>query len=631
MIELRAGTRIWFAAGTTDMRRGFDSLSPKLQTVLEHQPYSGHVYIFRGRRGGLDQGSVVLSTPVENWFFLTFGEPELALPWGGAPGYKVVRFWRFRVSRMGQRTLLPDAAEVVLDQLQVVGREQIIMVLRPALEQSHCPACHRRSSRIHSWYHRWLSDLPWEGIAVRIELRVRRFFCDADECPQRIFAEQLSRTAPRYARRTSRLSTALEQITLALGGSAGARLAEQLGIVASDSTLLRQLRHRTEEKFTSPRVLGIDDWAWRKGHRYGTILCDLERGKVIDLLPDRSAESTERWLRSHPGTEVISRDRASLYAQAATNAAPRAVQVADRWHLLHNMTEALTEALARHHRLLNEVAQAVTPRETIPEQAQATSEAATSVSHAQQMQRNNSQRRLDRYEAVMEMARQGLSQREIGRQCGLSRKTVRRWLRADGFPERRRSLRHSSVEVHREYLEQRWQQGCHNAAQLWRELQTQGFAGRPHTLRDWLQKQYGRRRERQKQPTPRPSQPRTSPRKVTWQILKQPEEAQSFLEELYRRSPEIAVLAATAREFFRIIRERDVAAWPEWQRTAATNSLNGFAKHLCHDQAAFLAALEQPWSNGPVEGQVHRLKLIKRSMYGRASFDLLRLRVLSPA
>lgn len=260
---------------------------------------------------------------------------------------------------MGQRTLLPDASEVVLDQLRVVGREQIVMVLRPSRDQSACPACHQRSSRIHSWYRRDLKDLPWKGIKVRIELRARRFFCDADDCAQRIFTEQLSKTASRYARRTSRLSVALEQITLALGESAGARLAEQLGIMASDSTLLRQLRHRAVEKHSSPRVLGIDDWAWRRGHRYGTILCDLERGKVIDLLPDRNAESTERWLRSHPGAEVISRGRASLYAQAATNAAPHAVQVADRWHLLHNMTEALTDALARHHRLLNEVTQAV--------------------------------------------------------------------------------------------------------------------------------------------------------------------------------------------------------------------------------------------------------------------------------
>jgi transposase len=187
------------------------------------------------------------------------------------------------------------------------------------------------------------------------------------------------------------------------------------------------------------------------------------------------------------------------------------------------------------------------------------------------------------------------------------------------------------VESYLEYLEQRWLQGCHNAAQLWREIEMQGFAGRPHTLRDWLQKHYGRRRERQQQQIPKPIQPHVSPRKVTWQILKPLEQAQPFLEELNRRSPEIETLAKTAREFFRIIRERDITAWPEWQRSASAGPLAGFAKHLCHDQAAFLAALQHPWSNGPVEGNVHRLKLIKRSMYGRASFDLLRLRVLLAA
>jgi transposase len=334
---------------------------------------------------------------------------------------------------MGQRTLLPDGAEVVLDRLQVQGRERIIMVLRPAQEQSCCPACHSRSDRIHSWYCRRLCDLPWEGIPVRIELQVRRFFCGSDGCPQRIFTEQLPKTAPRYARRTSRPSFAIEQITLALGGSAGSRLGEQLGIVASDSTLLRQLRRKVVEKSVSPRVLGIDDWAWRKGHRYGTILCDLERGKVIDLLADRSAESTERWLRAHPGTEIVSRDRASLYAQAATNAAPQAVQVADRWHLLHNMTAALIEALAPHHRLLNEAARLVVSAETIPEQAPELNQPVESATRARQHQHNNRQRRLERYEIVMEKVHQGLSQREIARECGLSRKTVRRWLRAEGL------------------------------------------------------------------------------------------------------------------------------------------------------------------------------------------------------
>ena len=396
---------------------------------------------------------------------------------------------------MGQRTLLPDVSEVVLDRLRVQGRERILMVLRPAGEQSRCPSCRGQSDRIHSWYRRRLSDLPWEGIAVGIELRVRRFFCDAADCPRRIFTEPMGKTAPRYARRTARLS----------------------------------------------------------------------------------------------------------------------------------------DALGHHHRLLNEVARAVIPAEQPHEEPPKAELSALSVSRPQRLQRNNRQRRLDRYEAVMENARLGLWQREIARQCGLSRKTLRRWLTADGFPERKRSCRHSSVERHREYLEQRWAQGCHNAAQLWRELQSRGFRGRPHTLRDWLQKQYGRRHERQQQQTLKPADPRTSPRKVAWQILKQPEAALPFLGELFRRSPEIATLAATAREFFRMIRERDIAAWPEWQQAAAAGPLAGFAKHLCRDQTAFLAALEQPWSNGSVEGHVHRLKLIKRSMYVRASFDLLRLRVLHSA
>jgi len=214
--------------------------------------------------------------------------------------------------------LVPDAGEVELKELVAQERGRLIMRLRPVREGSVCPECGRSSRRVHSWYQRRLSDLPWEGIPVRIELRVRRWFCDNDECEQRIFTERLAETAPWYARRTQRQSAALEQITMALGGAAGSRFAVQLGILASDSTLLRQLRRRAvANSAATPRVLGIDDWAWRKGHRYGTILCDLERGKVIDLLPERTAESAEQWLRGHPGTEIISRDRLFLCGFAA--------------------------------------------------------------------------------------------------------------------------------------------------------------------------------------------------------------------------------------------------------------------------------------------------------------------------
>lgn len=529
---------------------------------------------------------------------------------------------------MGQRTLVPDDGEVVLNELKVEGHSRLTMVLRSAGTESLCPSCGQPSRRVHSRYSRRLSDLPWEGIPMRIELRVHRFFCDSKDCGHHIFTERLPKTAQRYGRRTCRLSESLEQITLALGGAAGSRLAQQLGILTSGSTLLRQLRRRAiTPSAHAPRVLGIDDWAWRKGRRYGTILCDLECGKVVDLLPDRSAESTAQWLRTHPGTEIVSRDRASLYAEAATKAAPQAVQVADRWHLLHNMSEALIRSLVPHHRLLAEVAQAVSGQS-----ATMTDSASTGpMSSNQRVQQQNRERRSGCYEIVMEQVRQGVSQREIARNCGLARETVRRWINAHSFPERRPSTHSSAIDCHRNYLEQRWQQGCRNAAQLWRELRAQGFDGKSRTVRDWIRKYCGSQKQREKPSSAVSSPRRTSPRQVAWLLLKQPEESRTYLEELSKRAPEIATCASLAREFCRIVRQRDATAWPQWRDAASSGPLSNFAKHLCHDEAATLAALQHPWSNGPVEGQVHRLKLIKRSMYGRANFDLLRLRVVNAA
>jgi len=532
---------------------------------------------------------------------------------------------------MEQKTLVPDAGEVVLECVKAEEHGLLLMTLRAFREQSICPRCHLPSTRVHSHYWRRPSDLPWEGMPVRILLHVRRFFCDTEGCEQRIFTEQLPNTVIRYARRTWRLSFALEQIALALGGSVGSRLSRQLGIQASASTLLRQLRRIVwKNPVRGPRVLGIDDWAWRKRHRYGTILCDLEQGKVIDLLPDRSEKSTEQWMRSHPGTEIVSRDRASLYAEAATKAAPQAVQIADRWHLLHNMSEALVDALRPHHRLLAEVAKATSGQ---PE-ADAVSNTlqANPRSLRQKMrQQENRECRLACYEAVMEQVRQGVTQVDIARRCGLGVRTIRRWIRAHGFPERQSTPRTTKVDRHCEYLRQRWQEGCHNASQLWRELRERGFTGQSALVRNWIRKHYGPRSRRTKQKTSFSPATRASPRQTAWLLLKQPEDALPYLKELSSRSPQIATSASLAREFCGMIRNRDATVWPRWREEAQKSLLANFTKSLCRDEAALLAALRQPWSNGPVEGHIHRLKLIKRSMYGRAGFDLLRLRVVLAA
>ena len=241
----------------------------------------------------------------------------------------------------------------------------------------------------------------------------------------------------------------------------------------------------------------------------------------------------------------------------------------------------------------------------------------------------NRERRLARYEMVMELFGQGVSQREIARQCGLSRKTVRRFVRARGFPERKHRRRGSFLDQHRDYLEMRWKQGCHNSARLCQELRDQGIVVRLRTLRDWMRKKHGPRK-RCDQPQPSvPALVRASPRQVAWWILKPSERTHLYLDQLIQESPGIARCADLAREFFRMIRDRDTTAWPDWRDATARSPFASFTKRLCRDEAAFLSALTLSWSNGPVEGQVHRLKLSKRSMYGRANSDLLRLRVVN--
>src|SRR6266851_7902256 len=232
------------------------------------------------------------------------------------------------------RSLSPCPAEVQVERL-IAKADHIIFIVHAVRQVVPCPGCARPSRRIHSHYERRLADLPWNGIPLEIRLRTRRFFCDADECDRRIFTERLPETTAIYARRTLRMEQALRWLGLALGGEAGARTAERLGLGVSGDTLLRHLRRMAlaqKQAPVAPRVLGMDDWAWRKGQRYGTILCDLERRRVVDLLPDRQSNTVAEWLRDHaPSPEIISRDRAGAYAEAAHQGAPQAVQVADRF------------------------------------------------------------------------------------------------------------------------------------------------------------------------------------------------------------------------------------------------------------------------------------------------------------
>jgi len=232
--------------------------------------------------------------------------------------------------------------------------EQLTVHLAITAPTAACPVCGSDARRVRSRYTRRLEDLPCLGRRVRLRIAVRRFVCPRSDCPRRIFAERLPGFAAPRARTTDRLYQAQTDIGSSLGGEAGSRLASRMGMATSPDTLLRRVKRLKNEPPGPPRVVGIDDWAWRKGQRYGTIVVDLERSDVIDLLPDRDADTVAAWLRAHPGVEVVSRDRSAAYAQAATEGAPQAGQVADRWHLLKNLREAVALVIESNRELAEE-------------------------------------------------------------------------------------------------------------------------------------------------------------------------------------------------------------------------------------------------------------------------------------
>jgi transposase len=314
--------------------------------------------------------------------------------------------------------LLPDSPRLALQDV-VINAEQILLIAQAIGSSSPCPRCGALSTRVHSRSTRTLADLPSQGRAVRIELRVHRFFCLATDCPRQTFAERLPEVAAASARTTARLQEAHQLIGRALGGEAGARLAAPLGMPTSPDTLLRRVRRSPLSPQAPVRVLGVDDWAWRRGQRYGTILCDLERRRPVDLLPERSADSFASWLKAHPGVEIISRDRGDEYIKGANQGAPEAVQVADRWHLLANLREALMRAVDRHHAHVLEAAKAVAasqepeppPAETLQTEP---AEERLPPDHRTARSQQRRGRRRERYRRVVELSEQGMSLRGIG-------------------------------------------------------------------------------------------------------------------------------------------------------------------------------------------------------------------------
>ena len=535
---------------------------------------------------------------------------------------------------MSASPLLPSVSELCLEQI-LSTPDLITMEVRTCRSTAACPTCASVSDRVHSRYLRTIADLPSQGTRVCFRLHTRRFFCDQLSCARQTFSERLPDTVAPYARRTRRLNEALRAIGLALGGEAGSRLAERLSLTTSPATLLRRVRQSVLPIVATPRVLGVDDWAWKRGHRYGTIFVDLETHRVTDLLPVRTAEAFAAWLQAHPGVEIISRDRAGGYAEGARLGAPQATQIADRWHVIRNLGEALTRCFEQQASDLQ-----AAWNEAVPPTPQPTSPVTTSAitrppNKAELIQQQRRSQRLHRYEQVMALRQGGATQEEIAQRLQIDQKTIRRYVRAGAFPEMAARRRSTGVDRWMPYLEQRWAEGCHNAAQLWREIKQQGFRGCQTTIRQWMARLRGSSMEGPQRNGSLLRQVPPSPRQTTWLLLHndspRSSEQQSYCEALLHGSPDLAGVVELAHRFLDLCLRRSEESLESWLTAAQQTGLRSFAAGIERDRAAIEATLRLPWSNGPVEGQVHRLKLIKRQGYGRASFDLLKQRVLQTA
>lgn len=552
--------------------------------------------------------------------------------------------------------LFPQLEEVQVDQVE--DRDGVVLVsARARGRQAPCRGCGVASVRVHGRYRRGVRDLAAAGRPALIDLEVRRFVCGNPGCELRTFAEQVPALAPRYQRRTPGLRGLLEQVALALAGRAGSRMAGALGVRVSRSTLIRLLRALPDPEVGQVVVLGVDDFAKRRGQNYGTVLVDLgartpdgdpggdregagphrHRHRVVDVLDDRTSDALAEWLREHPGVKVICRDRAGAYADGATQGAPDAQQVADRWHLWHNLGEALDKTVRAHRARLSEQAAADPAEEPGTEPTTpAVPPVRPETLDSRGMQRPLVARTRERHAQVQQLRSSGASLNAISRELGLAFRTVRRFANAASPDELLVSAlnRSSKLDEFKPYLARRWNEGCTDAVQLHAEIKAQGWTGSRRTVQGYLQPLRGHVKV-QVPPSPPPK-----PRHITRWIMSHPDhleaDDQARLTDLLAHCPDLDTAAGHVRAFAKMMTNRHGHLLDEWITAVTADQeslphLASFARNLRSDHTAVTNGLTLPYSSGPVEGTVNKIKMLKRQMFGRANLDLLRIRLLHTA
>jgi transposase len=536
----------------------------------------------------------------------------------------------------------------------VVQTELGWVVEAEGLSSAVCPDCGVTSNSRHSRYWRTLRDLPLQGRCVVVKIQFGRWLCRQPACPRKIFTERVAGVLQPHAQHTNRLGEVHRLVGRALGGRPGQQLLNRLGMPVSRHTLLRQIIKGPMKTGLLPvvRVLGVDDWAWSKGQSFGTILVDLERSEVVDLLPTRSAKSLSEWLVQHPEVVVVSRDRQGVYADGTRCGAPAAVQVADRFHLTLNLRQAVERELAVKRSFLR-----FTPKSlpALPGPAARTKESdkrqayrfvtRSSVQEQQaEVAQQRRQEQLELFQTVHQMRAHGMKVSEIANQTGLNRRRFDRWLRLDTLPERNRmEPRPGMIESFRGYLQQRWEDGCRHGRTLLAEIQKLGYVGAFSRLAQLLSpwRQPAAVETISADPMllevtpPTPAVRQISPQvaaallaKFRTALTPQQEE---IVDAFKVQCPGFAVmreLVLSFRSLFRLGKLDALHSWIKRAQNAGIHAMTQFIRTLKQDLSAVEAAVTEPWSNGPVEGHINRLKTLKRQMYGRAGLQLLLARLL---
>ena len=509
---------------------------------------------------------------------------------------------------------------------------RICLAVRPASAEAACPRCGRLPDRVHSRYPRRLRDVPAGGRDVVIVVEALRLRCLDPGCPAVTFTGQVEGLTSRFARRTPPLTAHLAAVAAALCGRAGARLAAALGTAGPGRQTMTRLVMAVPvpEPATAPRVLGVDDFALRKGHVYGTVLIDVETGDVADLLPDREAATLEKWLEAHPGAAVICRDRAGAYADGARGGAPDAVQVADRWHLWHNLCEKVYETAAAHR---SSCLAAAPNGQDQPEhqEQQAAAPVPDPVPDPVPAEPGLAGRTRRRHAEVHQLLAAGHGKAAVARILGLSRPTVARYASAATPGEVTPAARDSALDPYKPYLTARWNEGARNVTVLHAEITAQGYTG--SYQRAW---EFTRPFRDLPGPAPEPPPAVPSARKITGWLTTRPGTLASgdaaALAGVTAACPHLAGLRGHIRSFAEMMDAltgyKDLDAWLAAADASGLPPLQSFARGIRKDHDAVLAGLTLPWNSGKVEGTVNKIKMLKRQTYGRASFQLLRRRVL---